>query len=133
MSERGGRRSEATGLQTEFPFTLPKGYVDHEGTLHREGVMRLAKAIDEIAPLRDPRIKANPSYLTIVLLARVITRLGTLSDVNSGTIEGLFSADLVYLQDLYTQINQPEAPKLTVTCPSCNNSFDVDVSTTGES
>lgn len=127
MSERGGRRGAGTGLQTEYQFTLPKGYVDHEGTLHREGTMRLAKAIDEIAPLRDPRVRGNQAYLTVVLLARVITRLGTLTDVNSGTIEGLFSADLGYLQDFYARINQPEVTKISVTCPSCGNSFDADV------
>ena len=127
MSERGGRREASKGLQTEFPFTLPKGYVDHEGTMHREGTMRLAKAIDEIAPLRDPRVRGNQAYLTIVLLARVITRLGTLHDVNSGTIEGLFSADLAYLQDFYARINQPEAARIAVTCPQCGHSFDADV------
>ncbi|HEX8831609.1 MAG TPA: hypothetical protein VF705_10605, partial [Longimicrobium sp.] len=86
-------------LQTEFPFTLPCGYADREGTLHREGVMRLATANDEIAPLRDPRVQANPGYLVVILLARVVTRLGTLPQVNPGVVEGLFAADLAYLQE----------------------------------
>jgi len=125
--------SNTIGLQTEHRFTLPKGFIDHEGTLHREGVMRLATAIDEIAPLRDPRVRANQAYLTVILLARVITKLGSLSDVNTGTIEGLFSADLVYLQDLYGRINQPEAVRMAVQCPSCNHDFEVDVAPLGES
>lgn len=127
MGERAGKRPAAIGLQTEYAFTLPRGYVDEGGTLHREGVMRLATALDEITPLRDSRVKANPSYLTIVLLARVVTKLGTLHDVNSTTIEGLFSADLAYLQDFYARINQPEAVQLSVTCPSCGHSFEADV------
>jgi len=63
-------------LRTEFPFTLPKGYVDGDGTLHRHGVMRLATARDEIAPLRDSRVQENEAYLTVILLSRVITELG---------------------------------------------------------
>jgi hypothetical protein len=128
-----GRKSPGIGLQTEYEFTLPRGYVDSSGDLHRTGVMRLATAIDEIAPLRDPRVRANQAYLTVVLLARVITKLGTLADVNTGVIEGLFSADLAYLQDFYQRINEPGASKITVTCPSCSTSFEVDFLPSGES
>src|SRR3954467_10775048 len=99
MSERssgGDRGSGGVGLQTEYEFTLPRGYVDSGGDLHRKGVMRLATALDEIAPLRDPRVRANQAYLTVVLLARVITKLGTLADVNTGVIEALFSADVAF-------------------------------------
>ena len=92
-------------LQTEFPFTLPRGYVDDHGTLHREGVMRLATARDEIEPLRDARVKENEAYLTVIVLSRTIVKLGTLSQVTPKTIEGLFSSDLAYLQDFYTRIN----------------------------
>lgn len=92
-------------IQTEFEFVLPKGYLDGEGTLHREGVMRLARAIDEIAPLRDPRVKSNPAYGTVIILSRVILRLGMLESVTPATIENLFAADLSYLQNLYRQIN----------------------------
>ncbi len=92
-------------LQTEFPFTLPRGYVDDGGTLHREGVMRLATARDEIEPLRDARVKENEAYLTVIVLSRTIVKLGTLSQVTPKTIEGLFSSDLAYLQDFYTRIN----------------------------
>ncbi len=92
-------------LQTEFTFTLPKGYVDDHGTLHREGVMRLATARDEIDPLRDARVRENDSYLTIILLAKVVTRLGSLPMVTASTIENLFVADLSYLQDFYRIVN----------------------------
>ncbi|MBV9774830.1 MAG: phage tail assembly protein, partial [Gemmatimonadetes bacterium] len=86
-------------FQTEFPFTLPRGYVDREGTVHREGVMRLATAADEIAPLKDPRVQANPGYLVVILLARVVTRLGEIRQLNPAIVEGLYSADLAFLQD----------------------------------
>jgi hypothetical protein len=86
-----------TTFQTEFPFTLPRGYVDSEGNLHRQGVMRLATAYDEIALMRDPRVQANPGYLVLILLSRVIVRLGTLEQLNPKVMEGLFSADLAYL------------------------------------
>jgi len=92
-------------LQTEFPFTLPRGYVDDSGSLHREGVMRLATARDEIEPLRDARVKENEAYLTVIVLSRTIVKLGTLSQVTPKTIEGLFSSDLAFLQDFYTRIN----------------------------
>lgn len=94
-----------SGLQTEFSFTLPRGYIDASGTLHREGRMRLATAMDEIAPMRDPRVRANQAYLVIILLARVITKLGTVEVIDTGVVENLFSADLAYLQDFYRKIN----------------------------
>lgn len=98
----------AIGLQTEVEFTLPKGYVDASGMLHRQGVMRLATAADEILPLRDPRVQQNAAYLTIIVLARVITRLGSLADIDTRVIEGLFAADLDHLQRLYERINSSE-------------------------
>lgn len=118
--------SPREALQTEFEFTLPKGFVDKDGNLHRKGVMRLATAIDEIAPLRDPRVRQNQAYLTIILLSRVITKLGTLSDVTPGTIEGLFSADMAFLQALYRQINEAGSTTITATCPECGHEFDVE-------
>lgn len=116
-------------LQTEFEFTLPQGYVDGEGTLHREGKMRLANAADEIEPLNDPRVQSNSSYLTIILLARVITELGTLDTVNRNVIENLFVKDLEYLQDLYARINTQGSNTVDVTCPACEHAFEVDAST----
>jgi hypothetical protein len=95
-------------LQTEFEFLLPKGYLDEDGNLHRKGLMRLAKAIDEIAPMRDPRVKANSAYATIIILSRVITRLGALDEVTPVVIEGLFACDLNYLHQFYRQINDLE-------------------------
>lgn len=92
-------------LQTEFPFTLPRGYVDESGTLHREGVMRLATARDEIEPLRDARVKENEAYLTVIVLSRTMVKLGSLVQVTPKAVEGLFSSDLAYLQDFYTRIN----------------------------
>jgi hypothetical protein len=111
---------------TEFPFTLPRGLVDPEGRVHTEGAMRLATAFDEIEPLKDPRVRANPGYLVIILLARVITRLGTLEHINTRTIEHLFAADLAHLQDLYTRINTVGHTRLHVACPHCAGEFDVD-------
>jgi hypothetical protein len=118
-------------LQTEFPFTLPRGYVDAEGNLHREGVMRLSTAYDEIAPMKDPRVQANPGYLVIILLSRVITSLGDLEHINPKVIEGLFSADLAYLQELYQRINFNGHNRLAVTCPHCEGQFEVEVESLG--
>jgi len=107
-------------IQTEFEFTLPKGYVDGDGNLHRKGVMRLSRAIDEITPMRDPRVRNNPAYATVIILSRVITKLGGLEEISSMVIENLFASDLSYLQKFYRQINEledkdlsplPEAPE----------------------
>ena len=119
-------------LQTEFPFTLPRGYVDSEGNLYTEGAMRLATAFDEIAPLKDPRVISNPGYLLIILLARVITRLGTLDHINPKVIEGLFAADIAYLQDLYTRINGTGHTRVRAQCPHCQQQFEVELNPSGE-
>ena len=112
------------GLQTEFDFLLPKGFVDTEGNLHRKGTMRLATAMDEILPLRDPRVRNNQAYLTIVLLSRVITQLGTLdsAEINTGLIEHLFASDLGYLQALYNRVNSSNMDEGI--CPTCGRPFD---------
>lgn len=104
-------------LETEYPFTLPKGYVDDQGTLHREGVMRLACARDEIEPQRDPRVKENESYATVIILARVVTELGTVSRVTTKVIEGLFVGDFAYLQDMYRIVNFQDAGVLSTLEP----------------
>lgn len=114
-------------LTTEFPFELPRGYVDDSGVVHRKGVMRLATARDEIIPLRDHRVRDNEAYLTVLLLSRVVTELGDLSQVTPGTIEGLFASDLAFLQDLYRRVNQEGHTRAFVTCPSCKHEFQVDV------
>jgi hypothetical protein len=118
-------------LQTEFEFTLPRGYVDSEGNLHRQGVMRLATALDEITPMRDPRVRNNQAYLVIILLSRVIVKLGTLRDVNTGVVENLFSADLAYLQDFYRRINETGSSAAEVVCPHCEQRFEIDMGTLG--
>jgi hypothetical protein len=118
-------------LQTEFPFTLPRGYVDAGGAIHRDGVMRLATAYDEVVPLKDPRVQSNPGYLVIILLSRVITRLGEVQHINPMVIEGLFSADLAYLQDLYRRINEDGHARLLVTCPHCQGDFEVETAGLG--
>ncbi|NMF59656.1 hypothetical protein HC246_16945 [Pseudanabaena yagii GIHE-NHR1] len=100
-------------MQTEFEFTLPKGYVDSDGNLHRKGVMRLSRAIDEITPMRDPRVRSNPAYATVIILARVITKLGGLEEITTTVIENLFASDLSYLQKFYRQINGLEDTEWT--------------------
>ena len=114
-------------FQTEFEFTLPKGYMDRDGNVHREGIMRLANAGDEILPLRDPRVQANPGYLSIILLSRVIVKLGDLPTVDTHVIEGLFTMDLAYLQDLYQKIITEEVPKYQGICPHCGEKVDIPV------
>jgi hypothetical protein len=101
---------EHTVFSTEIDFTLPKGFLDQDGVLHREGVMRLATAADEILPLKDPRVQQNPAYLTVIVLARVITRLGSLRDVNTKIVEGFYASDLNYLQRLYERLNSEDEP-----------------------
>ena len=122
-----GAGAAPDALRTEFAFTLPRGYVDATGTLHRDGVMRLATARDELVPLRDDRVRENPAYLSVVLLARVITRLGAIDDVHAGIVESLFASDLAFLQDLYRRVNQEGHTHAAVACPSCKHEFVVDV------
>jgi hypothetical protein len=115
-----------TAVRTEFAFTLPVGYVDGSGAVHREGTMRLATARDEILPLRDPRVRENEAYLTVILLSRVITALGEVGAVNPGVVENMFAADLAFLQDLYRRINAEGHTRIAVTCPACEHDFAVD-------
>jgi hypothetical protein len=119
------------GTRTEFDFLLPRGLVDADGRCHREGAMRLATAADEIAPLQDYRVKANRAYLVILLLSRVITRLGSLSgdDITPETIERLFSEDVTFLQEFYRRINDTGVPEVEGQCPACGVRFAIDVGT----
>jgi hypothetical protein len=119
-------------MQTEFPFTLPRGYVDADGNTHRDGMMRLSTAFDEIAPMKDPRVQTNPGYLAIILFTRVITKLGELTHINPKVIEGLFSADLAFLQDFYRRINENGHSRVGVMCPQCEAKFEVETSHSGE-
>jgi len=119
-------------FQTEFEFTLPKGYVDEAGNLHKKGIMRLATASDEILPMKDPRVQTNPAYLTVILLSRVVTKLGTLETINTKTIENLFASDLSYLQEFYARINGNGTNKIKAVCPKCEHEFEMETEPLGE-
>ena len=114
-------------LQTEYEFTLPCGYVDERGGLHRGGRMRLATALDEVEPLRDPRVQGNQAYLSILLLSRVLLRLGDISPVAPAVVERLFSADFAYLQDLYVRVNDLGTSIVETQCPACGSRFSLDL------
>jgi len=118
-------------FQTEHEFTLPFGYVDEDGNLHRDGVMRLATAADEILPLKDPRVQSNQAYLVVILLSRVITRLGSVSQVTPRLIESLYAADLAYLQEFYNRINRNGKTAQAAVCPECSHHFDVEMASQG--
>ena len=121
-------------FQTEVEFTLPRGYMDEGGTLHQEGVMRLATAADEILPLKDPRVQSNPAYLTVIVLSRVITKLGGLPDVNPRIVENLYASDVSFLQSLYQRINTNSNGNghKRVSCPNCNEEIEVEDHSLGE-
>lgn len=119
-------------FETEVSFELPKGYVDKNGEVHKQGVMRLATAADEIVPLNDPRVKMNAGYLSVLLLERVITKLGNLPKVSVNVIENLFTADMAYLQDLYQKINAAQPQATQVVCPHCSKRFEVNLPFFGE-
>ncbi|MBW4721124.1 hypothetical protein KZQ38_28425 [Saccharothrix sp. SC076] len=122
------RTETVAPMRTEFNFELPRGYVDDAGVVHRTGAMRLATARDELVPLRDDRVRENSAYLTVVLLARVVTRIGTVTDVHAGVVENLFASDLAFLQDMYRRINSEGHTRAAVRCPECGHGFGVDVS-----
>ena len=121
-------------FQTEVEFRLPRGYMDENGMLHQEGVMRLATAADEIAPLKDSRVQSNPAYLTVIVLSRVVTKLGSLPDVNPRIVENLFAADVSYLQSLYQKINSVSNGNGTkkIACPNCSEEIDLGDQVLGE-
>jgi hypothetical protein len=118
-------------FQTEFEFTLPLGYQDDDGTLHREGTMRLATAADEILPLKDPRVQSNEAYLIVILLSRVVTKLGSVSMVTPKVIEGLYAADLANLQEFYNRINHNGKAQVDAACPKCAHAFAVELNGVG--
>jgi hypothetical protein len=126
-------RKQGQMFQTEHEFNLPKGYVDAEGNVHRTGIMRLSTAADEILPLQDPRVKQNPAYLLIILLSRVVIKLGNVKQITPKTIEELFTEDLRYLQDFYNTINENQTQQIEARCPKCTHVFAVEVAPLGES
>jgi len=117
----------SSGLRTEYPFSLPRGYVDEHGRMHRDGIMRLATARDELTTQADQRVRANPAYLTVLLLERTVTTLGNLPAVDTFVVENLFASDLAFLQDLYRRINADGHTEVAVSCPHCGTDFAVDV------
>lgn len=119
-------------MQTIYDFTLPKGIVDANGELHKNGKMRLATAGDEIGATRDPRVLSNPSYLPIALLSRVIVELEGVTAITGTTIEGMFTADLAFLQDMYQKINDVEPPMMSLVCPHCGERIETPVNFTTE-
>ena len=112
-------------IRTEVEFSLPKGFMDPASGLQKQGTMRLATAADEILPLKDPRVQTNPAYLSVILLSRVVTKLGDLSDVTPKVIEGLFASDMTYLQAMYHELNGEGHVVATATCPKCEHGFEV--------
>jgi hypothetical protein len=118
-------------VKTEFDFTLPRGYVDAAGQVHRNGVMRLAIARDEVEPLEDPRVAANPAYVSIALLSRVVTRVGSISPVTTAVVQGLFASDFAYLQEMYLRLNQGDH-RVETQCPSCGTRFAIDLMSESE-
>lgn len=120
-------------FQTEFEFTLPCGYMDEDGTLHRDGIMRRATAADEILPLKDPRLQKNSAYLIVILLSRVITRLGGITPITPKTIENMFATDLAYLQNLYNRVNRLDGDQIEITCPQCQHTFSMEQESLGGS
>jgi len=118
-------------MQTEFDFLLPRGYIDRDGTVHRNGRMRLALAIDEVDVANDPRVETNPAYVPILLLSRVITQLGSVTAVTPQIIEHMFASDLVYLQELYLRLNSGEKLTVGAVCPTCQAAFTLQVSPLG--
>ena len=127
LDDRPAEQPERRPLRTEFDFVLPRGYVDGAGTVHRTGGVRVATARDELVPLRDDRVRENPAYLSVVLLARVITRIGTVTDVHAGVVEDLFASDLAFLQDLYRRVKAEGHTRAAGTRPSCRHEFGVDI------
>ena len=119
-------------LMTEYEFTLPNGYIDSEGVLHRKGTMRLATAADEILPMKDPRVQQNPAYLTILILSWVIIRLGTITELSPSMVEHFFAKDLAFLNDMYEKLNSLEDRSIETVCPQCGCKHEVPLNFTGE-
>jgi hypothetical protein len=126
LGSRGGA-GDREALRTEFDFQLPRGFVDEEGTVHRNGRMRLATARDELLPLYDARVQENAAYTTVVLLSRVITSLGSVPTITSNVIENMFAADVAFLQDFYRRVNAEGHTRAAVTCPECSHRFTIDL------
>ena len=119
-------------MQTEFEFELPRGFIEESGDVHKIGTMRLATAADEILPMKDPRVQQNPAYLSVILLSRVVTKLGTLQNITPNIIEGLYTSDFDFLHNLYNRINQNGTDVIETSCPKCKHSFQIEEEPVGE-
>ena len=119
-------------LQTEFEFELPRGYVEESGDVHTKGTMRLATAADEILPMKDPRVQQNPAYLSVILLSRVVTNLGSVQNITPNIIEGLYTSDFDFLHNMYNRINQNGADVIEASCPKCQHKFQIEAESKGE-
>src|SRR6266508_6890102 len=117
-------------LAAEVDFVLPTGYRDAAGTVHREGRMRLATARDELTPLVDSRGARNRAYLVVLLLSRVVTRLGALAEVTPEVVEGLYATDFAYLQSLYRRLNMDPLAR-PAACPHCGKPIAQEVAGLG--
>jgi len=122
---------QAKMMQTEFEFTLPRGFVDGAGEVHRHGRMRLATAVDEIEAVEHPQVQAKESYLPVILLSRVVTQLGALPEITPQIIGGLFASDLAYLQDLYLRLNSSAPVMVGTVCPYCSHELQLQVAPLG--
>jgi len=125
--------SEENYLVTKFEFTLPRGLMDADGQVHRQGMMRLATAKDEMAADKDPRGQESPTYRSLLVLSQVITQLGALMQVTPEQLEGLFTKDLAYLREFYNRVNQQGNALIATQCPQCNAAFEVELQLSGES
>ena len=119
-------------LQTEFEFELPRGFVEESGDVHKMGTMRLATAADEILPMKDPRVQQNPAYLSVILLSRVVTKLGSIQNITPNIIEGLYTSDFDYLHTMYNRVNQNGANVIEAVCPKCKHKFQIEEDMAGE-
>jgi hypothetical protein len=114
-------------VRTEVPFTLPVGLLDGRGVVHRDGLMRLATARDELEPLRDAVVRGHAAYLSVLLLARTVTRIGTITEVTPELLESMYAADFDHLQRVYERINAAGDAVGVVDCPHCGRDFEIDL------
>jgi hypothetical protein len=127
LSLSPGESLLSTTPETQFKFTLPCGFVE-DSKVHKEGVMRLGTAGDEILPQKDPRVQSNPAYLRVIRLSRVVIKLGSLPDVNPRIVERLYSQDLHFLEGLYRSKTGGEELLFKTRCLNCKELVEVNIS-----
>ena len=111
-------------VKTEYTFELPKGYVDKDGTLHREVVLREITGADQEAML-NPSLRNNPAKMLTALLARVIIRIGTLEKkkIDTSVTAGMFKSDRDFLISKLKEIDSGPDMEIDVECPDCGRKF----------